>query len=161
MIFTAFLMFLSVLLAGLTVLAIAFFILRREKQRLMRTIKLYFEPAGPEQLSQFAQITEAISRQFASAAVASVKGTIMGMNSVDSKNQKKLEADFTMDLVNQQMPLLGAFMAQFPSVAKRIQKNPELLPLVQQFASKLSNGGSLKMPVENHDNGHSTFTGVY
>lgn len=160
MILTAFLTGLFVFIAGLSVLLILLRVYSREKRRFIATIKLYFEPAGPDQQSQFAQVTEAISKQFASSIVSSAKGSLLGMQSVDARNIQRLQSDITMDLAQQQSPMLGMILKQFPSAAKRLQKNPELMPYVAEIMGKFSSpGGPVKD--ENHDNGQSSFKGVY
>lgn len=160
MITSAILTGLFVLLSGLSVLVIAFLFYKREKQRVIRTIKAYFAPAAPDQLSEFARVTDAIAGQFASAAVSSIKGSFMGMQSVDARNIKRLEQDLTMDLVNNQSPAIGMMLEQFPGVKRRLMKNPELLPYIQQIIGKVTGPAAPAAPENNH-NSETTFKGVF
>lgn len=162
MILTALLTGISVLLAALAALFIALHLFKREKQRILATIKLYFESPDNNTPSQFALLTDAIAHQIASAIVASAKGTLMGMQSVDSKNARKLESDLMLDMATAQSPIIGMLLKQFPTVAKRIQKNPEMLPYVQQLMSKISSGsgGSEKVDGHNNDGRQSSFLGT-
>lgn len=119
----------------------------------------FFTPPDDKTPSQFAQLTDAVGAQFASRIVNSARATFMQGSSVDARNAKALEGDIVTDLAASQNPLLGAILEQFPSVGKRLRKNPDLLPLGLQLLQKFSGGGrSAAQPTPpSGGNGHSSF----
>lgn len=123
---------------------VVLFLLRRayhrEKDAFIATLRLYFEPQEENGLSQFGALVESISERLAQRMVSSFKSSFMGMQSVDSKNLARLQGDVVQDDAAASSPMLGALLSQYPSVAKRLAKNPELLPLVQGLLHKVSAG---------------------
>jgi hypothetical protein len=122
-----------------------FFLIRRlygtEKQKLLLVLRAYFEPRGDNEPSEFASLVDGITEKFAQRLLLGFKGSVMGMQSVDSKNVARLEADVAQDTVTQQNPALGMFLQQYPSVANRLSKNPQLLPLIQGLMSRMGSAG--------------------
>lgn len=131
-----------VLVAGLIVTFIALLRYQREKQAFLEALKLYFEAPNAETPSQFALLTEVVSERFSQKMVASLKSSFMGMQSVDAKNVGRLESDLLQDVASQQNPALGAILGAYPAVARRLAKNPSLLPLVQNIMAKVGAGGT-------------------
>lgn len=111
---------------------------KREKQRFLDVLKLYFEQTGENELSEFGLLVNSVSDTFAQRLLASLKGSELGLRSVEAKNLSRLEGDITQDETTAANPLLGALLSNYPSVAKRLAKNPQLLPLIQGVLAKSS-----------------------
>ena len=142
MILTAVLTAVSVFVAGVVVLFIGYTAYQREKREFIHSLRAYFESSNPDTPSQFAMLTEILSERFSQKLVNSLKSSFMGQQSVDAKNIQRLEGDLVQDLAGQQSPILGAILNSYPAVAKRLAKNPSLLPLVQSLMSKVSSGSA-------------------
>lgn len=107
-----------------------------EKQKILDLAKAYFEPAGPDQPSEFAGFIQVASDILARSITAQLKATFMGIQSKAAQAERAIQGDLLQDTVNMANPLLGAVMNSFPSVGKRLRKNPELWPLIEQFLAK-------------------------
>ena len=154
---------LTAVLLGIINLAIVFFVffvINRRLEALIASIASYFSPHNGNP-SEFAQVTEQIAAQFADKAVTQVKMSFLGQQSVEARNAKRLEGDLAMDLASQSSPLIGALLSSFPAVAKRLQKNPELLPvaqgLIEKFMSKQGNNPAPAPMVLPQNNGNGDF----
>lgn len=121
----------------------------REKEQVTSLIQAYFMQPDKDTPSEFAATIESISAIFAAKITQSIKGMALGMQSVDAKNERKLEGDIIQDIVAAQNPLAGLLLSQFPSVAKRLQKSPHLLGMAQQMIGKLT-----AQPQPQADNNH-------
>ena len=89
--------------------------------------------------SPFAEFVSVCSSVFASEIVANLKSTFMGVQSVESKNSRKIESELLIG----SNPLLNVILQAFPAVARRIKNNPSLAGLAVDIASKvLSKGGT-------------------
>jgi len=157
---------LTAVMVGIISLAVVFFMIRlyrQEKIRFLQSIRAYFESPGPERPSEFSQVTAAISQQFAASIVSSLKGSFMGMQSVDSRNVQRLENDLANDMLQMNHPLVATLLDQFPAVKRRIMKNPELLqtPQVQALISRFTRPAEPRPDDNNHTNNESSFKGVY
>jgi len=151
MILTALITAGSVLIAGLVVLAVLLRSLNRQKQALLLTLRLYFEPPDEETPSQFALLTDTLSQQLASKLIVTLKSSFMGMQSVDAKNQARLQGDLVQDLATQKNPMLGALLESFPAIQRRLAKNPSLTPVVEQMIARIGQAGKEKQPKGNND----------
>ncbi len=111
-----------------------------QKSRFFEGARAYFESPDGKNPSPFAGVVEVISEQFAGKMVASLKSTFMGVQSGDNRGEKGLIADIAQDVAFKENPLLASVLTSFPAVAKRLRKNPELLPLAQGLLARF--GGS-------------------
>lgn len=107
-----------------------------EKRKIIDLAKAYFEPAGPDQPSEFAGFIQLASDTLAQRMVLHFKTSFMGMQSKANQAERALAQDLMTDTVNQANPMLGALMSSFPAVSKRLAKNPELWPLIQSVLAK-------------------------
>jgi hypothetical protein len=67
----------------------------------------------------------------------------MGMQSGDKRLEQAVAMDMAKDATNNANPILGAVLSAFPSVSKRIMKNPAALPLLTGLLGKLNITGNL------------------
>lgn len=100
-------------------------------------LRSYFEPRGEDNSSEFAELINVVATINAEKVTQSLKGTFMGIQSVDKRQEQAVTGAFIEDLANQKSPLLGTILAQFPAVKKRLIKNPELLSVVGDIGQKL------------------------
>jgi len=119
-----------VILGNIALLLVAVRYVEEQKRAATNVALAYFAPDG-DKMSQFALAVDAIAATFGARLVNSLKASFMGMQGVDSRNEKRLQTDMMSDMAGQASPLLGALVTQFPAVARRLAKNPELIGLAQ------------------------------
>lgn len=131
-------MFLTVFLAVLASGAVLFFAvslaLFTTKKRITGLIRSYFTAPDAETPSPFAELVNTIAGVFAVKIVGSIKATVMGMNSVDSRNEKREQKEAIM----QANPSLAGLASLLP---KSWVKNPEILASIASvFGSRGKQG---------------------
>jgi len=147
----------AILTAALTAALAAgagFLLYRRLASKLTDFLRSWTEPADKDTPSPLAQLADQFAVILAQRFTGSLKGAFLGMQSVDKRNEQRLQADMVQDTASNINPLLGAILTQYPAVGRRLAKNPELLGLAAQYLSKgvaaaPSNGHSPAGPVEN------------
>jgi phage tail tape-measure protein len=135
-----------VLLAGTFLIIAIRRLVKQQKRALLELLSQYFESPDETTPSEFAKTVESIAQVFASKVINSAKTTAMGMNSVASKNESKVDAAIIQDVAGSVNPLLG-LVAGLPTVQKLMNKNPNVWPIVQGklgelLGSKSGNSGS-------------------
>lgn len=111
-------------------------------RRIERRLADFFISQDPERASEFALVVDSISERMASKIVASAKGTLLGMQGGDAKSIQALEGDIVNDLTAQKSPAIAAVLEQFPSVKRRLMKNPQLLDLAMPYIMKMTAGAA-------------------
>ena len=129
-------------LTGVAGLAIAGAVLVRryldgQKQQLLDILRSYFEAESPEKPSQFALLVDHAAQLFAKHAVDQAKGTLLGMQSGDSRLEKAMQADIVKDMATAESPILAGLMSAFPTLGRRLAKNPAALQILPSLLSKL------------------------
>lgn len=133
MFLTAVLTGVFVALANIGLFFLVIVLLRKEKQAYINTLHAYFEAPDATTPSQFAQLVDRVSDTFGHKIMTHAKATFMGFQSVDAKAEARLEGDIMSDLLSQNNPILAIIADSFPAVAKRLRKNPGLLPVIQRL----------------------------
>lgn len=123
--------------------------------RLRKSVLTWFLPrtdqSGQPMPSEFADSMTAIAQIFATAITASIKGTILGMNSAAVRQ----DAAAARELMKTQNPVLGSLLSFLPKgITRTIVKNPELAQLAMQWVanqgkekvSSNNGGGEVKNP---------------
>ena len=153
----------SVFLAGLALLFLTRAYIQRKQDEIIDALRSYFEADG-EKPSQFAAFVNILAETFATRIVTSAKMSLLGMQSVDSKNEKRLESDFIQDMASQQSPVLGMLLQSFPALGRRIAKNPALaemaISMVQKYAGKMTAAGHNGHDVEAQPGSSNEITGL-
>lgn len=108
--------------------------IRRLINKEKRAIIEVFE--SPEFQMQVAKFVDTMAGTFGTRIAASLKATFMGVQSVESKIQARVEGAITKDLITQNSPVAGIILDKFPAVAKLVHKNPGLLDIVTQYLGK-------------------------
>lgn len=136
-------MFLTALLTGFFIFlanALLLFIVYRavnaQKTALINALRAYFE-TEEGQPSQFAQFIDIISERLAQKMVNTAKASFLGMQSVDKRNQDRMAQDMVTDVASQANPLVGLLLTSFPTLGRRLAKNPGLLELLLPMMSNL------------------------
>lgn len=121
---------------------------------LFRQFKTFITPESEGQPSQLANVAQATADMIGKSMTASIAATFMQKRGVTNRNERSIKGDIAIDGISMENPLIGALLQNFPTLTKRLQKNPALL----DFAlSKLTQGGS-KAPAESgHSNGKVDF----
>lgn len=119
---------------------------KRAERRILTVLRSYFEPADENTPSQFSQVTDAISKQFASAMMSNLKMTELGVKRGEQRQEQAVNAALMEDVTVMQSPMLGALLQQFPKLSKLAGKNPQLagmaLGKLQEVMSKSRNNNS-------------------
>ena len=106
-----------------------------EKRRITRAFRAFFESPDEETPSQFAELIDAIGATIARRMVAQIKTTVMGMNSVDSKNASR-EA---IEGIKGASPSLAGLASLLP---KKWVKSPEIMGVLAGFLGKIGKPGN-------------------
>lgn len=129
-----------IVLAGLILASILgggiflFVLVRRWKS----IITSFVVPANVGEPSPLATIADTVAQMFGRSIAAQLKTTLMGVESGIVRAEKGLQADMAEDVLSQSP--VGALLNSFPSVRKSLRRNPQMLDLVLQAASRLGTG---------------------
>jgi hypothetical protein len=104
----------------------------------------FIRPGENNSPSQLSNIVESVSTVFAQRLTMQIKTSLMGMSSVDSRNQRALQGELATGLAVSNNPTLGVLMNLVPSLGKRLTRNPELINLASSLLSGLNNKGNGK-----------------
>lgn len=111
----------------------------------IRFLRSYFEPHG-DTPSQFAQVCEIIIDRFLVKFNYFMKASLGGQRSVEARNEKRIDEDIVRDMAGQASPLLGALIEAYPALAKRVAKNPALVPMALKALEKWSGAAGVAGP---------------
>lgn len=143
----AFFAFLAVILVAIAVIASitvrSLIALNRRVERYEQSFLKYMTAESEGKPSGFALLTEAIATQFAQKLLNVFKTSALGQNSGEVRLESAVAKDMIQDAVGAQNPLFGLLMSAFPTVTKRLAKNPAALPAVLEVLGKLGKGGGL------------------
>lgn len=118
-----------------------------------RAIKSFITPVKEGEPSPLAQVTSATADMIARSLVAQAKATFMGIESGQKRAEKAVAGDIAMDVAAQHP--LGALLTSFPSLAKSIRRNPQLIDLAMNYLAKKPGPGPAAMPTEPTNSNHS------
>lgn len=107
----------------------------------------HFTSSSEGSASNFALLCQSIASIFGSEISQRLKSTFLGVESVAAKKESR-EAAMNLSSGN---PVLGAIMASFPSVAKRIIKNPAMGAMISSFLTPKGRIGSMQEKTDGHD----------
>jgi hypothetical protein len=104
-------------------------------------LRAYFEAPDENTPSEFAKLVDAMSVTASRRVVNELKTTFMGMQSGDNRLEKAMEADVIKDMAISQSPLLESLLSMFPTLGRRLSKNPAAMQFLPGLLSKLGVGG--------------------
>lgn len=116
------------------------------KRKLRAVFIQHFTSSDTTRASNFALLCQSIAGVFGSEIAQRLKAAFLGIESVAARNESKEK----IQAVTANSPLLAGIMAGFPTIAKRIIKNPAM---GQFISSVLANAGKPKenQPSNHHD----------
>jgi hypothetical protein len=116
--------------------------IRAKEAEIRERILQFVTAPEPGRISPLAELVELTAARFATQIVSQLKAQLMVGRSHEAKQENLLQQDIMIDTATQQSPLLGLIAGAFPSVTKRIAKNPSALPALMSLIQKMGSGGS-------------------
>lgn len=112
--------------------------------KIYRDFVAFVTPEAEDKASQFAEFVKSVSVMAGRAIAIEVKTTLMGKASAQSRAETAIESAVVQDAVTQANPLAGGLMSMFPTLGKKVSRNPALLQLAMQMLarSNVSGGGN-------------------
>lgn len=135
---TVLLIFCAVFVPFLIQFGVLFYVYRRAR----RFIQDFTESPEAGKPSPLAATVDAISQTFSQRLILQAKTSLMGMASVDSKNEKALQGELALGLAAKDSPLLSVLARSMPTLGRRLVKNPELIELAAGILSKVGPGNN-------------------
>lgn len=118
---TAFLLLLLAILASVSV------IMALSVRKTWRQIVSFITPAAENQESPLAVVLDALAQRVGHSIAVEVKTTLLGKESGLKRGEQAVAGDVAMDLLGQEKPLLAGLLEGFPTLKKRLLKNPGLI----------------------------------
>jgi hypothetical protein len=115
------------------VLTYLWFKLRQFKAELVK----FISPVDEKTASPLTQIYDQLIDRAGKIITLHIKTTLMGNLSAQSRQIKGIEADIADDVASQQSPLLAGLLNSFPTLKKRLTKNPQLLQAILPLLANL------------------------
>jgi hypothetical protein len=116
-------------------------------QNTVKTFREFVSPIDDKTPSPLSQFIALESKQIAQDFMMQAKTTMMGKASGDARAESAITGDIIQDVVSSQNPLIGILLDQFPTLKKRIAKNPQMAFGAMNLLSSLGKGSG--------NNGHS------
>jgi len=116
----------------------AFYKVSRIKKQFSETITAFITAPDEKTPSPLAQFVENASHVAGRAVAMEVKTTLMGKASVAARQEQAIIGDVVSDTVQTQNPLIAGVLDSFPSLKKRLLKNPQLAMLAGEMLQKVN-----------------------
>jgi hypothetical protein len=108
----------------------------------IKVARAFFNAKDAATPSEFTGVIEQAAAILSHKIVTTAKATFMNSQSIESRQEAGIEGDIMTDLLTQQSPIAGAILESFPSLAKRLKKNPALMGMAQAAIAKFSQKGA-------------------
>ena len=143
----------NLLIAGALILV--FILARRrldaEKAALIEMLHAYFVPEKEGEQSAFGSFLDLATQNFASHICHTLRTQFMNINSIQSRQERAVAGAVVIDTLP---PVLQVLATQFPSLAKIIRKNPELVANVAQSLAGFGKSNQVTQAGAPRGNGH-------
>ena len=110
------------------------------------TINEFFSAGDGDMPSRFHQAVDSVGQVIGDRLQTQMEARLMATKSHDARALNLLSEDVAVDQASQESPLLGMALEAFPSVRKRLAKNPialqMLAPMLANIVKKDSRAGS-------------------
>lgn len=106
------------------------------KRRVSALVTEWFTSPDDKTPSPLATMVDQAAYILAARLVTQIKTTLMGLSSVEARNEKREQADAIL----QQSPGLAAVLSMIPG-ARKLMRNPQLLSVAGGLLGKLSGNG--------------------
>jgi hypothetical protein len=110
------------------------------KQDLADKITAFVTAPGEGQISPLAELTELVAHRFSVQLSTQLLAKLGAGKAAIARQENALQGDMFTDSLAQQSPLLGMIAAAFPSVTKRLAKNPSAMPALMNLLQGLGTG---------------------
>lgn len=124
---------LACLLVNSAVLTIILLVVMRVN-RIFKDFKAFITPVDDKTPSPLANFTQVIADMAGRSIVATIKSTFMGKQSGESRASTAIQGNLAIDSLAGNP--IGAILTSFPSLAKSLKRNPQLLDLALQYMGK-------------------------
>jgi len=131
---TVSLLLLAVLTSTIVLLALAV-------RKIWREIVSFITPRAENEESPLAVVLDAVSHRAGQAVAMEVKTTFMGKESGLKRGEQAVAGDLAMDLAADQQPLIAGLLDGFPTLKKRLLKNPALISAALSLLGGNGKGG--------------------
>lgn len=128
------------LLVNLTSIIVIFALVVRKK---WRDIQTFITPEGENQESPLGVALDLVARRFGLAVAMEVKTTFMGKESGLKRGEAAVAGDIAMDLMASSQPLIAGLLEGFPTLKKRLLKNPGLVGAALSLLGGNGKGGGV------------------
>ncbi len=144
-------------LGALIYTAIMFF---REISNIKNGFVAFITPADEKTPSQLANFFDTLADRGGKIVAAHLKAQVMNTLSIASRQQAGIEKDITQDIAASQNPGMMSALEAFPSLKKRLVKNPGLLQFALSQLAGLSTTQGDKSQGNGKGNQQSNFLAV-
>lgn len=114
-------------LAFLVASALTFLICALMIRKAWQGIVSFVSPRAENQESPLALVLDATAQRIGQAAAMEIKTTLMGKESGLKRGERAVAGDVAMDMAAESQPLLAGLLEGFPTLKKRLLKNPALI----------------------------------
>jgi len=106
-----------------------------------REVVSFVTPLAENQESPLGLVMDDMAQKMGHATAMEVKTTFMGKESGLKRGEQAVAGDMAVDLVADQYPLLAGVLDGFPTLKKRLLKNPGLIGAALSVLGGKNNGG--------------------
>jgi len=119
------------ILAGIFAILVLFYLkIYRFYRYLSDIVRTFLTSPGKDQPSPLAFVAQTLATTIGHAVAVEAKTTLMGKSSVIARQEQGVMGDLASDGLASASPVMSALLSSFPSLQKRLLKNPGLLSLV-------------------------------
>ncbi len=104
--------------------------------RFYLNLSSFLTPGAENQPSPLALISQSLIVNASKVFTSQLKSTFMGIQSGQSRAESAIQSELIQDEANAINPGLGAILASFPALKRKLTKNPALMELALDFLSK-------------------------
>ena len=145
----AFILIFCVIIAAL--LAVLVFLLLKAAVKVNNAEQQFREfvsPGKDNQPSPLSQFISLESKMLAQDFTNQIKTSMLGKASGQARQENAIAGDIVSDVLNETNPMLGMILDQFPTLKKRVVKNPQMALGALSLLQNAGKGGN------NGNNGH-------
>ena len=112
-------------------------------RKLWREVVQFITPPAENEPSALALLFAQLAHQGGQAIAMEIKTTFMGKESGMKRGEQALAGDVLTDVVGAQSPIMGAILDGFPTLKKRILKNPGLVGAALNLVGGMAKSGTV------------------
>lgn len=147
---TVVILLLILIIAGL---ALVSYLVKRKFEQMYQGFVNFITPRDEKTPSEFTNVMDAVTDRASKIVVSHFKGQMLGVLSGQSRQEKAILGDIAQDELEAKNPGMMGLLSQFPSLKKRIGKNPELINTLVGMLGNLRGGTGTNGDSKNESNG--------